>query len=84
MFSNKKFAFTLAEVMVTMSIVGVVAAMTIPTLHYQRVKREYSAKLKNFYSRMNNAILDMQMDKGSFSDMQLVRNEEKDPSNKCG
>ena len=84
MFSNKKFAFTLAEVMVTMSIVGVVAAMTIPTLHYQRVKREYSAKLKNFYSRMNNAILDMQMDKGSFSDMQLVRNEEKDPGNKCG
>ena len=34
MFSNKKFAFTLAEVMVTMSIVGVFAAMTIPTLHY--------------------------------------------------
>ncbi len=70
MFSNKKFAFTLAEVMVTMSIVGVVAAMTIPTLHYQRMKKEYSAKLKNFYSRMNNAILDMQMDKGSFTDMQ--------------
>ncbi len=84
MFSNKKFAFTLAEVMVTMSIVGVVAAMTIPTLHYQRMKKEYSAKLKNFYSRMNNAILDMQMDKGSFTDMKLVRDEKADPGNKCG
>ena len=41
---RKLFAFTLAEVMLTMTIVGVVAAMTIPTLHYQRVKKEYSAK----------------------------------------
>ena len=66
-----KAGFTLAEVLMTMTIVGVVAAMTIPTLHYQRVKKEYSAKLKNFYSRMDNAILDMQMDKGSFKDMKL-------------
>lgn len=84
MFSNKKFAFTLAEVMVTMSIVGVVAAMTIPTLHYQRMKKEYSAKLKNFYSRMNNAILDMQMDKGSFSDMKLNRTDENDKNQTKG
>lgn len=66
-----KAGFTLAEVLLTMTIVGVIAAMTIPTLHYQRVKKEYSAKLKNFYSRVDNAILDMEMDKGSFRDMQL-------------
>lgn len=66
-----KAGFTLAEVLIAMTIVGVVAGMTIPTLHYQRVKKEYSAKLKNFYSRMDNAILDMQMDKGSFKDMKL-------------
>ena len=66
---RKLFAFTLAEVMLAMTIVGVIAAMTIPTLHYQRVKKEYTAKLKNFYSRMENAILDMEMDKGSFRDM---------------
>ena len=30
-------------------------------------KKEYSAKLKNFYSRVNNAILDMEIDKGSFT-----------------
>ena len=68
---RKLFAFTLSEVMITMTIVGVVAAMTIPTLHYQRVKKEYTAKLKNFYSRMENSILDMEMDKGSFRDMRL-------------
>ena len=66
---RKLFAFTLAEIMITMTIVGVVAAMTIPTLHYQRVKKEYTAKLKNFYSRMENSILDMEMDKGSFRDL---------------
>jgi len=69
-FMHKK-GFTLAEVMLTMTIVGVVAAMTIPTLHYSRMKKEYSAKLKNFYSKMNNAILDMELDKGSFRDMKL-------------
>ena len=34
---KKALAFTLAEVLLTMTIIGIVAAMTIPTLHYQRV-----------------------------------------------
>jgi len=63
---KKRFAFTLAEVLLTMTIVGVVAALTIPTIMYKKTQREYTAKLKNFYSRMENAILDMQLDKGSF------------------
>lgn len=66
---KKSLAFTLAEVLLTMTIIGVVAAMTIPTLHYQRVKKEYTTKLKNFYSRMDNAILDMETDYGSFRDL---------------
>lgn len=71
---RKVLAFTLAEVLLTMTIVGVVASMTIPTLHYSRVKKEYTAKLKNFYSRMENSVLDMEMDKGSFRDMKLPDN----------
>ena len=66
---KKRFGFTLAEVLLTMTIVGVVAALTIPTLHYNKTKKEYTAKLKNFYSKINNAVLDMEMDKGSFRDM---------------
>lgn len=69
MIKKNKAGFTLAEILLTMTIVGVVAAMTIPTLHYNRVKKEYTAKLKNFYSKMNNAVLDMELDKGSFRDM---------------
>ncbi len=68
---KKALAFTLAEVLLTMTIIGVVAAMTIPTLHYQRVKKEYTTKLKNFYSKIDNAILDMELDHGSFRDMKL-------------
>lgn len=67
--SKFKSAFTLAEVLLTMSIVGIVAAMTIPTLYYQRIKKEYSVKLKHFYSRMDNAILDMELEKGAVRDM---------------
>lgn len=66
---KKIFAFTLAEVLITMSVIGIVAAMTIPTLNYNRMKREYTAKLKNFYSHMDNAIVDMQIDKGSIKDI---------------
>lgn len=54
-----------------MTIIGVVAAMTIPTLHYSRMKQEYSAKLKNFYSRMSNAVLDMEVDHGSFKEIPI-------------
>lgn len=68
---KKVIAFTLSEVLITMSIVGAVAALTIPTLHYQRIKKEYTAKLKNFYSKINNAILDMELEKGSFRDMKI-------------
>lgn len=53
---KKILAFTLAEVLLTMTIVGAIAAMTIPTLMAKRVQTERTAKLRKFYSRMTNAI----------------------------
>ena len=43
---KKKKAFTLAEVLITLGIIGVVAAMTLPTLiaHYQKVVLETQYK----------------------------------------
>ena len=35
---TKRFGFTLAEVLITLGIIGVVAAMTIPTLIAQTVQ----------------------------------------------
>lgn len=66
---KKSLAFTLAEVLLTIAIIGVVASMTIPTLHYKRLKNEYSTRLKNFYSKIDNAILDMETDYGSYRDL---------------
>lgn len=52
-FMNK--GFTLAEVLITLGIIGAVAAMTIPNLIQSYKEKEYTAKLKKFYSVMENA-----------------------------
>ncbi len=66
MIFKKILAYTLAEVLITMGIVGAIAAMTIPTLVNKRVQAERSAKLKKFYSKMNNAVDQMVIDNNSF------------------
>jgi len=50
--TKTKSAFTLAEVLITLVIIGVVAALTIPNVIYNSKKQEYSARLKKFYSTM--------------------------------
>ena len=52
----KKFAFTLAEVLITLGIIGVVAAMTLPTLIQNYRKHEVETKLAKVYSVVNQAI----------------------------
>ena len=51
----KKFAFTLAEVLITLGIIGVVAAMTIPTLMANIRSKQYSSKFKKTISTLSNA-----------------------------
>lgn len=53
---EKKAAFTLAEVLITLGIVGVVAALTMPTLIQNHRNNVVETKLKNFYSTFNQAI----------------------------
>lgn len=52
----KKSGFTLAEVLITLGIIGVVAAMTIPTLLNQTNDAEYKTGLKKAISSLNQAI----------------------------
>ena len=54
---GSKAAFTLAEVLITLGIIGVVAAMTMPTLIQGHKKQVTETKLKKFYSVVNQAIL---------------------------
>src|SRR5574344_377755 len=46
----KRTAFTLAEVLIVLGIIGIVASMTIPTLMNKVAKQEYLTALKKFYS----------------------------------
>lgn len=55
MFKIKMSAFTLAEVLITLGIIGIVAAMTIPTLITNHQKRQTVVKLQRAISVMNQA-----------------------------
>jgi len=52
---KKKAAFTLAEVLITLGIIGVVAAMTIPNLIAEQQKRTTVTKLQRAMSVLNQA-----------------------------
>ncbi len=60
----KNFGFTLAEVLVTLGIIGIVAALTMPALIQNYKKHEASSRLKKFYSMMSQAILFSENDNG--------------------
>jgi len=55
-FSLKRKAFTLAETLITLAIIGVIAAMTVPTLLSKYQKHTYVVGLKKAYSQLSNAI----------------------------
>ncbi|MCD7878388.1 MAG: type II secretion system GspH family protein, partial [Candidatus Gastranaerophilales bacterium] len=54
--ATRKSAFTLAEVLITLVIIGIVAAITVPTLMANYRKQEVSSRLKKFYSTLSNAV----------------------------
>lgn len=51
----KKIGFTLAEVLITLGIIGVVAALTIPTLIKNYQEKIFISKVKQAYSILTNA-----------------------------
>lgn len=57
--------FTLAEVLITLGIIGIVAAMTIPTLIQNAQKQSYVTGLKKAYTVWNQAIAQMEADTGT-------------------
>jgi len=51
-----KQGFTLAEILIVLGIIGVVAAMTLPVLMHSYRKHVIETQLKEFYSMFNHAI----------------------------
>ena len=52
----RKTAFTLAEVLITITIIGVVAALTIPNLMEDVNQRKYNAASGNFQRKLGEAL----------------------------
>src|SRR5574344_1309772 len=59
-----KQAFTLAEVLIVLGIIGIVASMTIPTLMNKVAKQEYVTALKKFYSTQTDGWSRLLADEG--------------------
>ncbi len=72
--------FTLAEVLITLGIIGVVAAMTIPTLMQNSQDAEFKSAFKKMYSTTAQAVSSIAYDNGGslddsqFSDNNSFRN----------
>jgi prepilin-type N-terminal cleavage/methylation domain-containing protein len=59
---NKKFGFTLGEILIALSVVGVVATLVIPMLINDRKASEARASFDTAYSLINQAIAQMELD----------------------
>jgi len=64
--ANKRTAFTLAEVLITLAVVGVVAVLTLPSLIQKQHEKETVAKVKKAYSILSQAYLRANAEFGSF------------------
>ena len=67
-------AFTLAEVLITLSIIGIVAAMTLPTLIQKKQDKELISMTRKVYADINNAFLLSQQDYGVIGDNSFLFN----------
>ncbi len=62
---TKKFAFTLAEVLITLAIIGVVAVLTVPTLVNNYQKKLTLVRLQKAYNTLSNVFKLSSIENGS-------------------
>ena len=60
----KKLAFTLAEVLLTLAIIGIIAAMTLPALQNSTNKMENVVALKKTYYVLSQATYSIMAENG--------------------
>ena len=63
--NSRKIAFTLAEVLITLGIIGVVSAMTVPTLMQNYQRQSYVTQLHKVYNELTQAAVQYQNDKNA-------------------
>ena len=66
----RKLGFTLAEVLITLGIIGVIATLTLPTLMSNTAEREYSTALKKAISALTESVqMQVALENVSFDEM---------------
>ncbi len=61
----KQSGFTLAEVLITLTIIGVVAAITLPNLLANKAKQETAEGAKKTFSTLEQAVARAEVDNGT-------------------
>ena len=64
--------FTLAEVLITLGIIGIVASLTMPSLIQNHRKKVVETRLQKFYSTINQAIILSELDNGEKTEWRPV------------
>jgi prepilin-type N-terminal cleavage/methylation domain-containing protein len=62
----KRYGFTLAEVLITLGIIGIVAALTMPSLIHKQHNKALETQFKKTYSMLAQALLRMSVDEPDF------------------
>ena len=68
---RNKIAFTLAEVLITLGVIGVVAAMTMPTVIKNYQKKVTVERLKSTYSLLYQAVRMSENDNGTLDTWEI-------------
>ena len=64
---SARLGFTLAEVLVTLGIIGVVSAMTVPTLMQNHQRKTYVTQLHKVYNELNQAFQQFKNDNNALT-----------------
>lgn len=67
-----KSAFTMAEVLITLGIIGIVAAMTLPSLMTKFQDKELITRAKKAFSNISNAVRLAQSENGVYDDISYI------------
>ena len=59
LFGEKKYGFTLSEVTIVLSLIGIIAAITIPSLSYRHQQTENKVKIKKAVSTFDSVLQSM-------------------------
>lgn len=73
---KKHSAFTLSETLITISVIGVVAALTLPSIIQKQYEKETVAKVKKAYSILSQAYLMANTEFGSFDQWGITTNKD--------